>query len=434
MILSGLAVLSMCIFCFGIEEMVCILLVSSFFFLKVLCWEFESESGGFFSVDMGGGMLVVLSVFILVCMCLSGFGVVHFNELKVVLGVIGIMLVVAFSASSGFLFYFCFESVLIPIGMMILGWGYQPERLQAVNYLVVYTVGGSMPLIYGLSLFYKGGVSSFVMSMSVGLSNNSLMSGEVFLSAFLVKLAVFPLHLWLPKAHVEAPVFGSMILAGLLLKLGGFGLFRFMGVLGVAWGSCVVIGVLILSAYGGVLLSFVCLRQADLKKLIAYSSVVHMSGVLFGLLSGVGLGMASGFLIMVGHGLCSSGLFYLVNCMSLSSNSRLVCLNKGFLLVCPSMSFFCFLLCISNMAAPPSLNLFGELLMFMVSAGFSSVLLVLFGAMSFMSGSYSLFFYVSSQHGKSGVGWVSVKSLSFCDTMLLSMHLVPLSVLFMFYP
>ena len=134
----------------------------------------------------------------------------------------------------------------------------------------------------------------------------------------------------MPKAHVEAPVYGSMILAGVLLKMGGYGLIRFIEILiniRIKF-NFLIIRVRIV---GRLIVSLICLVQIDIKRLVAYSSVVHMNIMLCGVLRLTKIGIVGGYIMIIAHGLCSSGLFYIVNLYYIRSSSRLLILNKGFI-------------------------------------------------------------------------------------------------------
>ena len=200
------------------------------------------------------------------------------------------VLCIAFTAVDIYVFYFFFEASLVPTLVLILGWGYQPERIQAGVYMMMYTLWASLPLLGGLivlSYLYGSGKLVMMHILRAGLFVEyrcpSLLM-VIFFFAFLVKLPCFPVHLWLPKAHVEAPVGGSMALAAILLKLGGYGGLRVYQYLGVGHNYSHVIFMCV-ALWGGMLARVVCFRQVDMKALIAYSSVGHIRFVLCGMFS-----------------------------------------------------------------------------------------------------------------------------------------------------
>jgi len=183
-----------------------------------------------------------------------------------------------------------------------------------------------------------------------------------YIFAFLVKLPLFCVHLWLPKAHVEAPVAGSIILAGLLLKLGRYGIWRIL--------SYIVSKVynlspffMVLGLVGGLIVRFVCTMQVDMKALVAYSSVVHIGILVCGLVCLIDFGFEGSACIIIGHGVVSSGLFYLVGCLYERTRRRSLFINKGITVVIPSLTRLWFILCIFNIRAPPSVNLLREILL-----------------------------------------------------------------------
>nr|QEO33538.1 NADH dehydrogenase subunit 4 [Conanalus pieli] len=391
---------------------------------------FESLSY-LFGYDVLSYGLILLSFWICTLMITASesvFRYKYFDKMFLLLIVVLLLLLYCtFSSMSLMFFYIFFESTLIPTLFLILGWGYQPERLQAGVYLLFYTLLASLPLLVGLLGVYDY-YGTLYVSFLYKVNFTSSLFYLCMILAFLVKMPMFMTHLWLPKAHVEAPVSGSMILAGVLLKMGGYGLLRvysMLVMLGLKY-NFIWIGI---SLVGGVLISLVCLRQMDLKALIAYSSVVHMGVVLGGLMTLSTWGVSMTYTLMIAHGLCSSGLFVLANISYERLGSRSLFINKGLMNFMPSLAMWWFLLCSSNMAAPPSLNLMGEIGLLNSLVSWSSLSMVSLMLLSFLSAAYSLYLYSYSQHGSIYSG-VYACSMGFTrEYLTLLLHWLPLNIL-----
>nr|YP_010586103.1 NADH dehydrogenase subunit 4 [Cheumatopsyche charites]UZZ43839.1 NADH dehydrogenase subunit 4 [Cheumatopsyche charites] len=373
--------------------------------------------------------LIFLSLWICVMMILISFNIYFTNNFYWVFMFNMIMLMISlfmsFVSVDFFFFFFFFEVSILPVLMIIIGWGVQPERMQAGIYLVFYTFFVSLPLL--MSIFY---LNQYLYSMNfyyfINLDNFIL---YLFLiMAFLVKMPMFFVHLWLPKAHVEGSVASSMILAGVMLKLGGYGLMRVFKLIELISLKFNIIWVII-SLVGGLLVSVMCLHLMDLKLLIAYSSVVHMSLVISGIMTLNFWGYMGSLVLMIGHGLCSSGLFVLISYVYDRLGSRSMMINKGMINLMPNLTFWWFLLLSSNMAAPPSLNLLGEISLFISIISWSKLMILVLFMLSFFSACYSIYLFVFSQHGAVLKGVYYFKSINLREYIILFMHWVPLNIL-----
>ena len=311
------------------------------------------------------------------------------------------ILLYTFAANNLILFYILFEASLIPTLLIILGWGYQPERLQAGIYLMIYTITASLPLLIRLlySFHSINHLSLFLIQENslVPIIRTSLW-WFITIAAFIVKMPLFTVHLWLPKAHVEAPVAGSMILAAILLKLGRYGLLR-LAMLFVWINKTATPIFSRISIWGACITGLICIRQTDIKSLIAYSSVGHIGLLVAGTISNTVWGWASSITIILAHGLCSSALFSLANITYEFTKTRRIYISKGLLSLFPLTTLLWFIISAANMAAPPTINLLGEIIL-ITRATFTSLYLIpSLLIISFIAAGYSLVLYTTSQHG-----------------------------------
>nr|QJF72881.1 NADH dehydrogenase subunit 4 [Nephus sp. 1 EL-2020] len=405
-----------------------LIIIMSFLFMFNFPLNFMSNISIDYGYDCLSFFLMLLSLWIVFLMFMASFKVYKNNFFKFIYSFMLLLLLfslfMVFCSMNMFSFYLFFEFSLIPTLLIILGWGYQPERIQAGMYLFFYTMLASLPMMLFLFkyLFLNKNMSFLLMS-----GNFSILMFFLLNMVFFVKIPMFMVHLWLPKAHVEAPVAGSMILAGIMLKLGGYGLMRFL-FLFMNLSMKMNFFFINFSLLGSTLISIICLRQSDMKSLIAYSSVVHMGLMVSSLLTLKFWSFKGSLVMMIAHGLCSSGLFALANINYERFMSRSIWINKGLINIMPSLSLWWFLLVSSNMAAPPSLNLGGEIMLINGLMGYSYYFVFLIMILSFFSAGYSLYLYSFIQHGKLNLSIKNYFNISIREYLLLFLHWVPLNL------
>nr|QXN53161.1 NADH dehydrogenase subunit 4 [Stereolepis doederleini]BDB06977.1 NADH dehydrogenase subunit 4 [Stereolepis doederleini] len=342
-------------------------------------------------------------------------------------------LIMAFSATEIIMFYVMFEATLIPTLILITRWGNQAERLNAGTYFLFYTLAGSLPLLVALLLLQNdtGTLSLLTLQYSNPVQLTTYADKLWWagcLLAFLVKMPLYGVHLWLPKAHVEAPVAGSMILAAVLLKLGGYGMMRMLIVLEPLTKE-LSYPFIIFALWGVIMTGSICLRQTDLKSLIAYSSVSHMGLVVGGILIQTPWGFTGALILMIAHGLTSSALFCLANTNYERTHSRTMILARGLQMALPLMTTWWFIASLANLALPPLPNLMGELMIISSLFNWSWWTLALTGAGTLITAGYSLYMFLMTQRGPLPAHILALDPSHSREHLLMALHLLPLLLL-----
>jgi len=306
------------------------------------------------------------------------------------------LLIFVFSAMDILVFYIMFEIILIPFFVLIGISSFRKRRIHASYLFFFYTLIGSFFMLVSIFMLYSFAGSS---NIEVLLNNNYSFYREniiwlTFFISFAIKIPMFPFHIWLPEAHVEAPTEGSVLLAGVLLKLGSYGFLRFLLPLFPNSSYYFAPLVILISCLGIFYTSFVTLKQIDIKRIIAYSSVSHMNVCILGLFTFNSLGIAGSIHLMIAHGLVAGGLFFLIGMLYNRYHTKLLKYYSGLIYTMPLFSFFLFIFIISNISFPLTSNFIGEFLILIslfVSFNYYSLFFTIIGI--FICTVYSLWLY-----------------------------------------
>lgn len=340
--------------------------LGSFLFKEAL----SVDSFSFFiGVDSLSLVFIILTTFLLPPVILYSFNYFEDKNLHVyllLLFALNFLLLNFFLTVNILAFYIFFEIVLIPVFIMIILWGSRSRKILAALYFFIYTFIGSIFFLFALLVIYSE-TATFNLDLLLNYSytiNSQLLLWPCIAIALIVKIPMVPFHLWLPEAHVEAPTIGSVYLASLLLKLGGYGFLRILLPL-FPYGTIVYSPVIqLLALTSMVYCSFLILRQVDLKKIIAYSSIIHMNLAVFGLFTYNLLSIQGAVLLMLAHGITSGALFFLIGFLYDRHNTRMVTYYGGLVTVMPIFSFLFIFFSFCNIGFPGTMNFTSELLLF----------------------------------------------------------------------
>nr|YP_004581405.1 NADH dehydrogenase subunit 4 [Tubulipora flabellaris]ACB12468.1 NADH dehydrogenase subunit 4 [Tubulipora flabellaris] len=368
-----------------------------------LCWNWDNFSSA----------MIILSLWIMMLIFLSDLG--YYLKLYILI----LTMVITFITKNSLMFFISFEFSIIPILLIILLKGYQPERLEAGLSLLLYTFSASTPLLFSILYSYYYFSSFNIMFLSITAWQFMVLS----MIGFLVKLPMWSFHLWLPKAHVEAPVGGSMILAAIMLKLGMYGIYRLFSLVNPQMKQMSFI-LMTVGFIGMIMSSLMCFMSSDIKTLIAYSSISHMSPTLMILLQFNSVSFLTIILLAVSHGFSSSLMFFTGNLLYLNSKSRSMMIQKGNLISNPNMIFILFWAIVFNLSVPPFLTFFSEVMVMLASFMQSYSVIPVFFILVLTTGAYNIYMYVNLGFGKEKL--LNTKFIKSKEWLVFFLHSVPL--------
>lgn len=349
------------------------------------------------TVDGISLFFITLSILLIpICIMMSWNAIVQFKkEFLVSLFVILLLLIGVFSIMDILGFYILFEAILIPMFLIIGVWGSREEKVKAAFYFFFYTLVGSLLMLLCIFKLYSITGSTNYLNL-VALEIPSYLQFWMFLGFFCslaVKIPMVPFHIWLPQAHVEAPVAGSVLLAGILLKLGGYGFIRFGFPLFPIASDYFSPFIIMLSAVAIVYASFTTCRQTDIKRLIAYSSVSHMGLVTLAIFCHSKEGLIASIVMMIAHGLVSSGLFMGSAVLYVRHHSRAIRYFRGIVTTMPIFTIITLILILANIGFPLTLNFIAEFLSILTAFTYSKIAGILACLGALMSTVYALYFF-----------------------------------------
>ncbi len=346
---------------------------------------------------------VPLTAFITIIVVLAGWEVIedrphqYYGAFLVLSG----LMVGVFAALDGLLFYVFFEATLIPMYIIIGIWG-GPRRVYAAFKFFLYTLLGSLLMLIALIfLYYKSGGSFSILDwhkLPLGATPQALLFGAFF-AAFAVKVPMWPVHTWLPDAHVEAPTGGSVVLAAIMLKLGAYGFLRFSLPIAPDASHQFAPVIIVLSLIAVIYVGLVAMVQQDMKKLVAYSSIAHMGFVTLGFFIFNELGVTGGLIQMIAHGFVSGAMFLCIGVLYDRVHSREIAAYGGVVNTMPKFAEFALLFAMANCGLPGTAGFVGEWMVILGAVEYDFLVGVLAATALIFGAAYTLWMYKREYFG-----------------------------------
>jgi len=358
-----------------------------------------------FTIGIDGISLffIILTTLLIFLCLLTSWNSIHFNlkEYLISFLIMEFFLIGVFCVLDLLLFYVFFESVLIPMYLIIGVWGSRERKIRAAYFFFLYTLLGSVLMLLAvLYIYYQVGTTDYEVLLSTLLTpTEQKFLWLAFFASFATKVPMVPMHIWLPEAHVEAPTAGSVILAGVLLKLGTYGLIRFSFPLFPEASFYFTPLVYAIAVIGIIYTSFTAIRQTDFKRIIAYTSVAHMNLVIVGMFSFNNIGLEGAILQSLSHGFVASALFLIIGVVYERHHTRMVKYYGGLVHVMPVYIFIFLFFTMANIGLPGTGSFIGEFLILVGSYQLNSTITFFSATGMVLGGCYSLWLFNRIAYG-----------------------------------
>ncbi len=397
-------------------------------FVENVAWIERLNANYHLGVDGISIWFVLLTAFMTVIVVLAGWQVIETRVAQYYAAflILSGLMVGVFAAADGLLFFVFFEATLVPMYVIIGIWG-GANRIYAAIKFFLYTFAGSLLMLVALVYLYYASDGRFGIfdwhQVRLGMTAQTFLF-VAFLAAFAVKVPMWPVHTWLPDAHVEAPTGGSIILAAIMLKLGAYGFLRFSLPIAPDASHELAGFIIVLSLIAVVYIGLVALVQSDMKKLVAYSSIAHMGFVTLGFFIFNPMGMTGGIVQMISHGFVSGAMFFCIGVMYDRMHSREIADYGGVVNTMPKFAAFFMLFVMANAGLPATSGFVGEFMVILGAVQYNFWIALIAGTTLVLGAAYSLWMYKRVIFGdvanKHVAGLVDVNGREFAILTLLA--------------